>query len=126
MHEDARKLAPVLQALCKKTIGGEMNKLPVYRWSGEYFGFIKNSKFFDSSSNYLGWVDEKGHCWNEDGSCLGEIVENNYILYKPNATKPHPKVAKIPPIPPIAPIPKINKIAKIPKLGWEDALDKFE
>lgn len=103
-----------------------MNKMPIFRWSGEYFGFISNNYLFDANGNYIGWIEEDGSVWNEDGSYLGELVEGSYILRKSNKIEPIPKVSKIPPIPPIPPIPKINRVGKIPRIGWEDALDKFK
>ena len=101
------------------------DKTPIFRWNGEYFGFIHNGHFFDAGSNYLGWVEEDGSVWNEDGTYLGELAERNYILRNTMKMEPIPKIPKIPPIPPIPPIPKINKIGKIGKLGWEDALNRF-
>ena len=101
------------------------NKTPIYRWSGEYFGFIYNGYLFDADSNYLGWVEDNGSAWNQDGTYLGELIEGNYILHNSVKIEPIPKIPKIPPIPPTPPIPKIDKIGKIGRLGWEDALDRF-
>ena len=103
-----------------------MSKISIFRWSGEYFGFLYNGRFFDANSNYLGWVEDDGSVWNQDGSYLGELTDNKYILRKSIKTEPIPKIPKVPPIPPIPPIPKIDKIGKIGKLGWYDALDKFK
>lgn len=98
----------------------------IFRWSGEYFGFIRNGHFFNADSNYLGWVESDGSVWNEDGTYLGEVREENYILRNSMKGEPKPKIPKIPPIPPIPPKPNIDKIGKIKKTGWEDALDSFQ
>jgi hypothetical protein len=79
---------------------------------------------FDDNGNYLGWVEE-GKVWRSDGTFLGEIVEDNYILRRKTMIPPIPKIPKIPPILPIPPIPSIDRIGKIPKIGWVDALDEF-
>jgi len=101
------------------------DKRPIFRWSGEYFGFLYNGRFFDADANYLGWIEDDGSIWNEDGSYLGELNEENYILRNSMKIEPISKIPKIPPIPPIPPIPKIDKIGKIGRIGWDDALDRF-
>ena len=101
------------------------NKTPIFRWSGEYSGFIHNGYFFDTNSNYLGWVEDDGTVWNKDGTYLGELIEENYILRNTMKMEPRPKIPKISPISPISPIPKIDKIGKSGRIGWEDALNKF-
>ena len=102
-----------------------MSKIPIYRWSGEYFGFLYNGRLFDSESNYLGWVEEDGSVWNQDGTYLGEVENGNYILRNSMKIEPIPKVPKIPPIPPIPPISKINRVGKMGKIGCIDSLDRF-
>jgi len=101
-----------------------MDNIPIFRWSGEYFGFIHNECLFDADGNYLGWVEE-GKVWKSDGTFTGEIVEDNYILRREAIIPPIPKIPKIPPISPIPPIPSIDRIGKIPRIGWVDALDEF-
>lgn len=99
---------------------------PIFRWSGEYFGFISNGNFFDANSNYLGWVENDRTVWRQDGVLLGQLTEGNYILRNTSRTPPIPKIPHIPPIPPIPPIPSINRIGKIGRIGWEDALNAFK
>ena len=38
------------------------------------FGYL-----FDGNGNYIRWVEE-GKMWKNDGTFLGEIVQDNYIL----------------------------------------------
>jgi hypothetical protein len=61
----------------------------VYRWYGEYFGFIWMDRLFDKSGNYVAWIDGK-EVWKKDGTYLGELVENRYVL---RATKKEPRPA---------------------------------
>ncbi|WP_404990254.1 4-fold beta flower protein [Chromobacterium rhizoryzae] len=97
----------------------------IYRWNGEYFGFVKRGRLFNAVADYLGWITEDGRVWRADGSFLGETYEENYILRKANRSTSSKLVARIPPIKPIQPIRKMNRIARIGKLGWVDALDEF-
>ena len=98
---------------------------PIFRWSGEYFGFIHGGRLFNAQSGYLGWVEDDGTVWRADGSLVGELTEANYILRNSSRIAPLPRIPKIPPVPPVPPIPSINRIGKIGRLGWGDALDDF-
>lgn len=95
---------------------------PIFRWTGEYFGFIISDCLFDGSSMYAGWID-RDRAWRHDGHYLGEIVDEHYVLRNTMMTPPSPRIPRISPIPPIPPIPPINRIGRIPKIGWVDALD---
>jgi hypothetical protein len=88
---------------------------PVFKWSGEYFGFIHNENLFHADGAYLGWIED-GQAWASDGTYLGEVAEENTIL-------PLPKITRIPPI---RPIQEIRRSGRIPKAGWVDALEGFE
>ena len=59
-----------------------MSVRPIYRWSGQYFGFIKNELFYDSYGNYLGWLDKKNEVYRSNGDFLGELVDDCYVLRK--------------------------------------------
>lgn len=98
-------------------------KKPIYKWSGQYWGFVYNGTLFDSNSNYKGWIDSDGQVWDENGKYKGEIVEENYILRRTTKAEPIPKVPKVPPVPPVPPVPKIDRVGKVPKAGWIDTLD---
>lgn len=101
------------------------NRVIIFRWSGEYFGFIDNGYLFDSHSNYLGWAESDGSVWNEDGTYLGEMVEDSYILRNITMYEPIARIPKIPPISPIPPIPPFNRYGNYAMYGWQDALDRF-
>ena len=103
-----------------------MSKTPIYRWSGEYFGFIYNGKFFDADSNYLCWIDDENRVWRADGTFLGEIVDDNYILRQTTKVEPVPRVPKLPPVPPVPPVPRVGRVGRVPKVGWKDALDEYK
>lgn len=98
-----------------------MNRL--FKWSGEYAGFISNGRLFDDGGNYIGWLEMDGSAWGPDGRYLGELVEGSYILRNTMRIEPIPRIPKIPPIPPIPPMGSVNRIGKIPRIGWTDALD---
>ena len=93
----------------------------IYRWNGEYFGFISEDNLFDANSNWIGWIKDK-KVWQANGSFLGEIYENNYILRRKTEVLPVPMEPHSPPVPPVAPDSPINRAARVRLAGWEDAL----
>lgn len=98
---------------------------PVFKWNGEYFGFIENENLFQADGAYLGWI-ENGHAWTGDGAYLGEVVEENYILRRTNIIPPLSKIPKSPPLQPVRPMQEISRSGRIPKGGWVDALVGFD
>lgn len=96
--------------------------IPVFKWSGEYYGFFKGGNLFDSSGRYVGWLKVDGKVWFADGIFMGELVDDNYILKQVNDIPPLPKLPNLPPIPPIPAIPNMNRIGRLPGVGWSDAL----
>lgn len=102
---------------------------PIFRWSGEYFGFLTDGGFlFDSNSGYIGWVADGHHVWSADGSYMGERTDVNYIVrlaFDPTTTPkgrtppPEPTTPmRLPPTPP-------KRTAREPHPGYVDALDPF-
>ena len=79
---------------------------------------------YNDNGDYLGWVTGND-VWREDGSYLGEIIDENYILRNDNKIESIPKIPKIPPIPPIPPIASIDRIGRIDRIGWSDALNEY-
>jgi hypothetical protein len=94
----------------------------IFQWSGQYFGFIKNGRLFDAEAEYIGWIDEKGRAWNSDGTYLGEVVEENYVLRNTSKVPLMSRIPRIAPISPIPPISTVNRVGRAAKAGWIDAL----
>ena len=98
----------------------------IYRWNGEYFGFIRNDKLFNASSEYLRCITEDGRVWREDGSFLGEIEDENYILRRTSMVTPVTRVPKVTPPTPATPARRVNRAGRVSRVGSVDALDEFE
>jgi hypothetical protein len=73
----------------------------------------------------LGWVDGK-EVWRRDGTYLGEIVSNNYILRRTSMATKARKAAKATPAMPASPARKANRAGKAQKEGYIDALDEYK
>jgi len=125
MTEELMNLIEVTE---RYTTGGDKTsagKIPIFRWSGEYFGFIHSSNLFDATSNYLGWVDNGGYVWSSNGSFLGQVIDNNYILKHTGAVEPSSKVSPILPTSPTPPCPEPPRVGRALPFGWQDALEEL-
>ena len=97
-------------------------KSPPFRWSGEYCGFRYHGRLFDAQSNELGWVDAAGRAWRSDGTCLGALIEEHYLLRPPGEPGPAPPGPKAPLVPPVPPPPSRRRPPRVLSPGWRDAL----
>ncbi|WP_158144290.1 4-fold beta flower protein [Vibrio metschnikovii] len=98
---------------------------PIYRWNGQYFGFIKNDRLFNASSQYLGWVTEDGRVWRRNGTFLGEVENENYILKRTSMATPANRAVRATPATPVTPARRANRAGKALRAGRIDALDEF-
>jgi len=64
----------------------------VFKWNGQYVGFIHNGNLLDLNSRYLGWMEEEGQVWNANGSYLGQVIEGSYILRNATMFPPMPQM----------------------------------
>ena len=97
----------------------------IYRWNGEYFGFIKNGRLFDRHSNYLCWIDEN-EVWKKNGEHLGKIVNGDYILIKTSAPNRARRARRAPPARPATPAARANRAGRARRAGYQDALKEFK
>ncbi|MEY0131171.1 4-fold beta flower protein [Providencia rettgeri] len=99
---------------------------PVYRCNGKYFGFIINSGyFFDAESQYIGWVDDNALVWRKDGSFLGEIIDENYIMRRLSSTSYANRTRRPTPTTPSRCTRFTNRAKRCNQAGRIDALDEF-
>jgi len=99
---------------------------PIYRWNGEYFGFVKSGCLFNAASQYLGWVTEDERVWRKDGTFLGEIEDENYIMRRTYMATPATRATRATPATPATPARRANRAARASRAGRIDALNEFE
>jgi hypothetical protein len=97
---------------------------PIFRSTGEYFGFLQNGALFAADGTYLGWIDE-GIVWHKDGTFCGQVVEQNYILKKPRRLEPLARIPRTPPVSAIPPMRIMSRPARMLDLGCHDALEQY-
>ncbi|EGR1346439.1 hypothetical protein EFU42_02400 [Vibrio cholerae] len=99
---------------------------PIYRWNGQYFSFIKNDRLFNENSQYLGWVTDDGRVWRKkDGTFLGEVENENYILRRTSMATPATRAVRVTSATPATPARRVNRAGKASRVGRIDALDEF-
>jgi len=99
-------------------------KIPIYRWNGQYFGFIYNKRLFDKFSRYLGWIDEN-EVWDKEGTYLGEIIDENYILRSTKISNRLIRAIKPTPAIPTSPVKRTPRAAREIKGFYVDSLNVF-
>ena len=72
----------------------------IFKWNGEYFGFVRRDYLFSHRGEYRGWIGRNQRVWKSSGEFLGELVDGKYILRRNTMIPPVPTVPKVPPVPP--------------------------
>ena len=98
-------------------------KDPLFKWSGEYAGFIYGGRLFDASSDYIGWIEDDGRCWDSGGAFLGELVEGSYVLRRSAMATPASRAARAHPATPAMPARRADRAGRATRAGWDDALE---
>jgi hypothetical protein len=98
---------------------------PIFRWNGQYYGFMSNGCLHDSSGAYRGWIDGNGTVWQANGKFLGDLVGGEYVLLQQNAKRAsQPK--RLSPSPVALPPRAADRPARSPRAGYVDGLDACE
>jgi len=97
----------------------------IYRWNGEYFGFIYNNRFFDKYSKYLGWLDNE-EVWRKDGTFLGELIDSHYILRRTRTVTRAIRAVRTTPATPASPALRTNRAARSGRNGFIDSLEEYQ
>jgi hypothetical protein len=96
----------------------------IFRWNGQYFGFIADGYLFDSTANFRGWVDNDGTVWRSDGAFLGDLVGGEYVLLQQSADRARRPPRARPTKPATPAKPDVRK-ARGPRPGYVDGLDEL-
>ena len=125
LRHQRRSQPPTLDLVFLATTHTGETRLKIFKWNGEYFGFVRRGYLFSHHGEYRGWIDRNQRVWKSSGEFLGQLVDEKYILRRNTTIPPVPKVPKVPPVSPVPPIRPINLTGRIPKVGWTDALESF-
>jgi hypothetical protein len=94
---------------------------PIFRWNGQYFGFMSNGYLFDRTGAYRGWIDHDGSVWESSGKFIGDLVGGEYVLLQESANRPsQPK--RLSPTPVQLPAPSPDRPARGARSGYVDGL----
>jgi hypothetical protein len=84
------------------------------------------NRLFDEDSNYVAWIDDI-EVWKKDGTYLGDLFENTYIL-RPTKIENRPpcKPKKSPTDQPTKPQLCPTREPREARKNYVDALDEFQ
>jgi hypothetical protein len=77
---------------------------------------------FGADGRYLGWGDPDGQVWQRDGTYLGRMEEDGYVLRDLRRAPPVRRTPPVPPLPAAPPTPSGSRLARPPRPGWADGL----
>jgi hypothetical protein len=97
---------------------------PIFRWSGQYYGFVANGYLFDAESNLRGWVGSDGTVWRSDGQFLGDLVGGEYVLHQQSAPRARRAKRVLPSAPIDSPVRPPDRVARAPRVGYVDGLNE--
>jgi hypothetical protein len=98
---------------------------PIFRWNGQYFGFMSNGYLMDASGAYRGWIENDGTVWGPSGKFLGDLVGGEYVLLQ-QSVKRAMKPKRLTPSPVTLPPKPENRKARSARPGYVDGLDACE
>lgn len=94
----------------------------VFFWRGGYAGFLVDDLLFAATGRYLGWLERDRSVWRADGSWLGTLVDERYVLREERAVARARRTPRVPPVIPQAPAAPGSLLPRAPRPGWADAL----
>ncbi len=94
----------------------------IFRWNGQYFGFIADGYFFDATSGYRGWVESDGSVWRSDGIFLGNLVGGEYVLLQHSAARSK-RARRASPEAPTVPARPEDRAGRGERAGYVDGLN---
>jgi hypothetical protein len=99
---------------------------PVFRWSGQYWGFVEDDRLFDRYGREAGWLacapERPADVFDLAGHFLGELVDGRHVLrytLRPAPIQRGPRPGGVHPAPP-DPWPDLDP--RDPCENWSDAL----
>lgn len=94
---------------------------PLFRWDGQYWGFLVEGNLYDRHGRHVGWLDQ-ADLYHLSGRFMGELRHDHYVLRsalrgEPIHRAPRPAVDHAAP-----PTPSPDRDARDPMDDWSDAL----
>jgi hypothetical protein len=99
---------------------------PIFRWTGQYFGYLRNNQLHDRYGHHVGWVEGRGgeppEVYALSGVFLGELVDDHYVMHQMLHAEREHRDAR-PPVPDRLPPDVLpGREPRDPRDGWSDPL----
>ncbi|MEJ1355256.1 MAG: hypothetical protein RNU03_00100 [Candidatus Sedimenticola sp. (ex Thyasira tokunagai)] len=95
----------------------------LFTWSGQYVGFMDGKWLYYCNGRYLGWRDHQYLVWQADGTFLGQLVEEHYVMRNLARCYPARQTPPVPPLPHDPPLSAGSQLPQQPRPGWIDTLE---
>jgi hypothetical protein len=93
----------------------------VFRWEGQYWGFVARGELYDRYGRHVGWLDG-ADVYLRSGAYLGELRGTGYVVRDVLRAEPIHRAAR-PAVPyGTPPAPPTDRDPRDPLDGWRDAL----
>ncbi len=93
---------------------------PIFRWNGEYWGFVLGDDLYDANGHQVGMIDKSNKVWLNNGKYLGDLIDENYILRSEHISEPVPKITRVATNSVTPLIPQVNRVGRVSRAGWID------
>lgn len=95
--------------------------VPLFRWDGQYWGFVADEGLYDRYGRHVGWV-QGVNVYERSGRFMGELRFGQYVLRDLLRAEPIHRAPR-PAVPyPTPPAPAPDRDTRPPIADWRDAL----
>jgi hypothetical protein len=106
--------------------GGPVHTTPLFRWAGQYWGFLAGDRLHDRHGRHVGWVEPRPgqppEVYHLSGHFLGELVDHHYVLRHVTGAEPSGRGSRAPVPCATPPDPEPARDPRDPRDDWVDAL----
>jgi hypothetical protein len=95
----------------------------LYRWDGRHVGFRSGDHLYTREGACFGWVDDDATVWRTDGTYLGELMHDSYVLRSKRLREGSRQTRRrMDPPRSVTPVDVSDRDARMPLAGMDDAL----
>jgi hypothetical protein len=100
--------------------------VPIFRWSGAFWGFLEQDRLYDRYGRQTGWVEPvpgRGpDVFDLTGRFLGELFGRHYVMRHALREEPVHRTPRVRTLHPAPPDPAPARDPRTPIEDWTDAL----
>jgi hypothetical protein len=95
----------------------------LYRWDGRHVGFRSGDHLYTHEGDCFGWVDDDETVWRTDGTYVGELMHDSYVLRSKRLREGSRRTRRrMDPPRGVTPVDVPDRDGRMPLAGMDDAL----